>query len=63
MNNTRKQNLADKIFLYIVLAGWSLAMFGLFSAFCGFVERNGIHPSLFGIHDEVMSVIVGEGNL
>lgn len=61
MNKTQQQT--DNAFFYFIIVLWTAAMFCLFGAFCGYVERNGLHPSLFGVHDEAMSLIVGEGNL
>jgi hypothetical protein len=61
MNKTQQQT--DNAFFYFILALWAAAMLCLFSAFCGYVERNGLHPSLFGIHDEPASLIAEKENL
>ena len=55
----------EKIFYPTFLIVFALAMTNLFLAFADYVGKNGIEPREVynAAHDEVMSLVVGEGNL
>jgi hypothetical protein len=50
----------DKLLFPSVLCVFAYAMFCLFLNFADYVGKNGLYNA---VHDEVMSTIVGEGNL
>ena len=52
----------DKLFFPTMLCVFAYAMFCLFLNFADYVGKHGLDPHNV-VHDEVMSLIVGEGNL
>lgn len=58
-------NTIEKLFYPIFLIVFVLAMTSLFLEFADYVGKNGIEPreAYNAAHDEVMSLVVGEGNL
>ena len=64
MKNTKQPYaIAIEFDLKAMLFGITLGVLILSLGFCGILSSKNVHPLLYPVHDTIMSLIVGEGNL